>query len=96
MKSREPGMHLEIESFRETECKEDSGHCEDRSIRNGVCITWEDLRVTVSSRGDGTKAILQGLTGYARPGELLAVMGPSGCGKTTLLDSLTGTSHTWL
>ncbi|KAL7227714.1 hypothetical protein ACSBR1_022564 [Camellia fascicularis] len=42
---------------------------------------------------DGTnhnKSILRGLTGYARPGEVLAVVGPSGCGKSTLLDALSG------
>ncbi|KAE8670048.1 ABC transporter G family member 11 [Hibiscus syriacus] len=52
----------------------------------GVSLTWDDLWVTVS----GGRSILRGLTGYARPGELLAIMGPSGCGKSTLLDTLAG------
>nr|GLL23830.1 ABC transporter G family member 11-like [Ipomoea trifida] len=56
----------------------------------GVFLTWEDLWVTVSVGKKGKKAILKGLTGYARPGELLAIMGPSGCGKSTLLDTLAG------
>lgn len=56
----------------------------------GMHITWENLWVTVSNGRKGSKPILQGLTGYARPGEVLAIMGPSGCGKSTLLDALAG------
>ncbi|KAG6742641.1 hypothetical protein POTOM_053562 [Populus tomentosa] len=56
----------------------------------GVFLTWNDLWVTVPNRKHGSKPILQGLTGYAQPGELLAIMGPSGCGKSTLLDALAG------
>ncbi|KAI4296398.1 hypothetical protein L6164_036359 [Bauhinia variegata] len=62
----------------------------DIAAEKGISLTWEDLWVTVSSRKHGTKAILQGLTGYAKPGQLLAIMGPSGCGKSTLLDALAG------
>uniref|UniRef100_A0A6N2LHN2 ABC transporter domain-containing protein n=1 Tax=Salix viminalis TaxID=40686 RepID=A0A6N2LHN2_SALVM len=54
----------------------------------GVFLTWEDLWVTVSNGKRGSKSILQGLTGYAQPGEVMAIMGPSGCGKSTLLDAL--------
>ncbi|KAL9343228.1 hypothetical protein Peur_063659 [Populus x canadensis] len=63
------------------------GSCRDVH-RKDVSITWENLGVTVSDRKHGCRSILQGLTGYARPGEVLAIMGPSGCGKTTLLDAL--------
>lgn len=65
------------------------GSCRDVH-RKDVSITWESLGVTVSDRKHGCRSILQGLTGYARPGEVLAIMGPSGCGKTTLLDALAG------
>ncbi|MED6145134.1 hypothetical protein PIB30_022277 [Stylosanthes scabra] len=56
-----------------------------------ICLTWKDLWVSASmGRKRGIKSILQGLTGYAKPGQLLAIMGPSGCGKSTLLDALAG------
>ncbi|KAB5516059.1 hypothetical protein DKX38_026707 [Salix brachista] len=58
----------------------------------GVFLTWNDLWVTIPNRKHGGKKILQGLTGYAQPGELLAIMRPSGCGKSTLLDALSGSN----
>ncbi|KAM3742383.1 hypothetical protein ACB098_07G066400 [Castanea mollissima] len=59
-------------------------------LGDDVFLTWQDLCVSVSNKKSGTISILQGLSGYARPGELLAIMGPSGCGKSTLLDALAG------
>jgi len=55
-----------------------------------VCarLTWEDLTVTVTGGKGGALKVLQGLTGYAEPGTLTALMGPSGSGKSTLLDAL--------
>lgn len=60
--------------------------------RGGVSLTWENLSVTVGDGRDGQVTILSGLTGFARPGEALAIMGPSGCGKSTLLNTLAGNS----
>lgn len=51
-------------------------------------LTWKDLTVMVSLRNGETQKVLEGLTGYAEPGSLTALMGPSGSGKSTLLDAL--------
>jgi ABC-type transport system involved in cytochrome bd biosynthesis fused ATPase/permease subunit len=65
---------------------------EDEAEVDGTSLTWKDIWVnTISNGKNGNKSILQGLTGYAKPGQLLAIMGPSGCGKSTLLDTLAGT-----
>lgn len=65
------------------------GKVEEEELNGGVFLTWNDLCVSCRN---GTKNIIEGVTGYARPGELLAVVGPSGSGKSTLLDALAGIS----
>jgi len=72
--------------------------------RGGLNLEWRDVQCFVSEtkpRGWGlkvlgfedaigppTKQIIKGASGFARSGEVLAVMGPSGSGKTTLLNVL--------
>ncbi|XAR60361.1 Xenobiotic-transporting ATPase [Bertholletia excelsa] len=57
----------------------------------GMSLVWEDLTVVLPNFGNGpTRRILNGLSGFAEPGRLMAIMGPSGSGKSTLLDSLAG------
>lgn len=63
----------------------------------GAYLVWEDLSVVLPNFRKGpTKRLLNGLTGFAEPGRIMAIMGPSGSGKSTLLDSLAGNSFTFL
>eukprot|EP01018_Ginkgo_biloba_P007515 Gb_05241 [translate_table: standard] len=55
---------------------------------SGAWLTWNNLWVT-ANRGK-TRALLQGLTDYAQPGQIMAIMGPSGSGKSNLLHTLAG------
>ncbi|KAG6632375.1 hypothetical protein CIPAW_13G155100 [Carya illinoinensis] len=55
----------------------------------GTYLVWEDLTVVLPNFGKNkpTKRLLHGLSGYAEPGRIMAIMGPSGSGKSTLLDA---------
>ena len=53
------------------------------ALRAGVSLKFENLSYEVK-----TRQILNGITGEARPGSLMAIMGPSGSGKSTLLEIL--------
>ncbi|CAL0334246.1 unnamed protein product [Lupinus luteus] len=63
-----------------------------RDNKKGVMyLVWEDLSVVVPNFGNGhTRRLLNGLSGYAEPNRIMAIMGPSGSGKSTLLDALAG------
>ncbi|GAD91436.1 ABC drug exporter AtrF [Paecilomyces variotii No. 5] len=50
-------------------------------------FTWSNVEYTVPY-GNGTRKILNGVNGYAKPGVMIALMGASGAGKTTLLNTL--------
>jgi len=50
-------------------------------------FSWQDVNFSVPYDG-GQKQLLNNVHGYAKPGELIALMGASGAGKTTLLNAL--------
>ncbi|KAJ9660864.1 ATP-binding cassette transporter snq2 [Coniosporium apollinis] len=50
-------------------------------------FTWKDVEYTVPYRG-GERKLLNKVSGYAKPGVMVALVGASGAGKTTLLNTL--------
>ncbi|KAJ1482634.1 P-loop containing nucleoside triphosphate hydrolase protein [Baffinella frigidus] len=60
-------------------------------------LAWKDISLSITQRLPGSRwpeckssRILNGISGEARKGRLLAIMGPSGAGKTSLLHVLAG------
>lgn len=66
--------------------QEDSGELKTLEGSDRV-FTWEDVTYTVPTAA-GPKRLLNGVSGYAKPGVMVALMGASGAGKTTLLNTL--------
>lgn len=61
---------------------------------HAMYLAWEDLTAVLPNSGNGhSRRLLDGLTGFAEPGRIMAIMGPSGSGKSTLLDSLAGSKN---
>lgn len=90
--SRNYGSDSSMEAVAITILPPGDGYKAQDSMRKdrGILLTWEDLCVSAVGKGGINVPILSGLNGFARPGEILAIMGPSGCGKSTLLDTLAG------
>jgi ABC-type multidrug transport system ATPase subunit len=68
-----------------------NGKSEDEALaslaKSESVFTWRDVKYSVPFRGE-TKQILNGVSGFAKPGKMVALMGASGAGKTTLLNTL--------
>lgn len=74
-----------------TETDMDLASRERDNQRTAMYLAWEELSVVLPNFGNGnSRRLLDGLSGFAEPGRIMAIMGPSGSGKSTLLDSLAG------
>lgn len=49
---------------------------------------WQNVNYEIKGKGNTPRVLLDGVTGWVRPGTLTALMGATGAGKTTLLDIL--------
>lgn len=61
---------------------------------NPGTLTFEAVSYSVTLPDKSSKALLCGISGFAKPGTMTALMGASGAGKTTLLDVLAGRKTT--
>ncbi|KAI9730851.1 MAG: GTPase-activating protein [Cirrosporium novae-zelandiae] len=50
-------------------------------------FTWRNITLDIKLKNE-TRRLLDGVSGWIKPGSLTALMGTSGAGKTTLLDAL--------
>ena len=55
-------------------------------VQNDI-FTWRNVTLDIKIKGK-PRRLLDGISGWVRPGTLTALMGTSGAGKTTLLDAL--------
>lgn len=65
----------------------DEGEALEQISKSESIFTWEDVEYSVPYQG-GQRKLLNKVSGYAKPGLMVALMGASGAGKTTLLNTL--------
>lgn len=85
-----PGSMIHYENYEMTDLFAEEFNPLMRSIPIDIakpphCLVWRNLTLTLNKGG---AALIDGVSGTARAGRVLALMGPSGAGKTTLLNSL--------
>ena len=51
-------------------------------------LSFSDVSINASLPNGETKLIMDGVSGTAQTGQVMALMGPTGSGKTTLLNAL--------
>lgn len=66
---------------------DERANTEEESSAGQTIFTFEDIDYFVRHEGK-EKQLLQKVSGYVKPGQLVALMGSSGAGKTTLMDVL--------
>lgn len=80
----------------DSECGKDESSSDDDEQQAGdskavassaAAFTFKDVTYTINVNGKD-KRLLNGVSGFVKPGQLTALMGASGAGKTTLLDTL--------
>lgn len=69
------------------EAETDASAASSQSTKSDSIFTWRDIEYTVPYMG-GERKLLNKVSGYAKPGIMVALMGASGAGKTTLLNTL--------
>lgn len=69
-------------------------------------LEWRNIKLVVEVKDEESKSIIpfrqkkkertliENISGFAMPGDMIVIMGPSGCGKTTLLNVLSGRKET--
>ncbi|CAM6095613.1 unnamed protein product [Calypogeia fissa] len=61
-----------------------------KTFDEGATLVWKDVTVTIGKKREGISKAVLGVTGYARPGTMLAIMGPPDSGNSMLLRALAG------